>query len=122
MEETDYKAGDIVIHENKYYKAEKDIPKAARAEPDRTPMRFALETAHGIRSRQDHGGFAQALYGNDALLRRSGEGTALDLWARVCRAQCVGRELNQAEANNIYKVHARQPEECCSAYGAKYRT
>lgn len=97
--ETDYKAGDIVIHENKYYKAEKDIPKAAGAEPGKDSRWVRFETAQGF-DPDEITGFAQALYGNDALLDGLVKEQLLIFGPEL--AQCVGRELNQAEANNIY--------------------
>ena len=96
--ETDHKAGDIVIHENKYYKAEKDIPGCRGRAGQGTRDGFALRRRRDsipTRSRVCPGAAWQR-----CAARRSGKEQLLIFGPEL--AQCVGRELNQAEANNIY--------------------
>lgn len=97
--ETAYKAGDIVIHENQYYKADKDISATPTAEPGKDARWVRFETAQGM-APDDITSFAQALASNDALLDGIVKEQLIIFGPEL--AQCAGRELNQDEANNIY--------------------
>lgn len=97
--ETAYKAGDTVLHKNEYYKAEKDIPATPVAEPGSDSRWVRFQTAQAI-ERDDVTAFAQALVSNDALLDGLVREQLLIFGPEL--AQCVGRDLNQSEANNIY--------------------
>ena len=97
--ETAYKAGDMVIYENQYYKADKDIPATPTAEPGKDSRWVRFETAQGL-APDDITSFAQALASNDALLDGIVKEQLIIFGPEL--AQCAGRELNQDEANNIY--------------------
>jgi hypothetical protein len=97
--ETAYKAGDIVTHEKKQYKAEKDIAATEVAEPGKDSRWVRFELAQGIGG-DEITAFAQALIRNDALLDGIVKEQLLIFGPEL--AQCAGRELNQDEANNIY--------------------
>lgn len=97
--ETAYKAGDIVIFEKEFYKADKDIPATPTAEPSKDSRWVKFETAQGI-TVHEITSFAQALSSNDALLDGIVKEQLLIFGPEL--AQCAGRELNQDEANNIY--------------------
>ena len=97
--ETPYKAGDIVTHNNNYYKTDKDIDARPSAEPGKDARWVRFEMAQGY-APDEISSFAQALSSNDALLDGMVKEQVLIFGPEL--AQCVGRELSQEEANQIY--------------------
>lgn len=97
--ETAYGAGDVVIYENQYYRAEKDIPAKPSAEPGKDARWVRFETAQGY-SPDEVSAFAQALVSNDALIDALVKEQLLIFGPEL--AQCAGREFNQQEADQIY--------------------
>ncbi len=97
--ETAYGAGDVVIYESQYYRADKDIPAQPKAEPGKDARWVRFETAQGY-SPDEVSAFAQALVSNDALIDGLVKEQLIIFGPEL--AQCAGREFNQQEADQIY--------------------
>ncbi len=97
--ETAYGAGDVVIYESQYYRADKDIPAQPKAEPGKDARWVRFETAQGY-SPDEISAFAQALVSNDALIDGLVKEQLIIFGPEL--AQCAGREFNQQEADQIY--------------------
>ena len=97
--ETAYGAGDVVIYESQYYRADKDIPAQPKAEPGKDARWVRFETAQGY-SPDEVSAFAQALVNNDALIDGLVKEQLIIFGPEL--AQCAGREFNQQEADQIY--------------------
>lgn len=97
--ETAYASGDVVIHQNQYYRASKDVPHPPQAEPGKDARWVRFETAQGY-SPDEVSTFAQALLSNDALMDGLVKEQLLIFGPEL--AQCAGREFNQQEADQIY--------------------
>lgn len=97
--DTSYKAGDVVLKDKDYYKAEKDIPATPTAEPGKDDRWVRFEMAQAV-TITDVQSFAQALNSNDALLDGLVKEQLLIFGPEL--AQHYGRDLNQDEADRIY--------------------
>lgn len=95
-----YKKGDTVLYENAYYRATADIPQSnVITDPSKDDKWAKVVIAQGLEPEEWYD-FAQALMSNDALLDGIVKEQLVIFGPEL--AQCVGRDLNQTEANHIY--------------------
>ncbi len=95
-----YKKGDSVVFNNEYYRAAQDIPLGnVVTEPSKDDRWQKVVVAQGLEPAEWYD-FAQGIMGNDNLLDGIVREQITIFGPEL--AQCLGREISQQEANQIY--------------------
>lgn len=111
-----YKKGDSVVFNNEYYRAVQDIPLGnVVTEPPKDDRWQRVVVAQGLEPAEWYD-FAQGLMGNDQLLDGIVREQITIFGPEL--AQCLGREISQSEANQIYDGMRNSLRSVVQKYGA----